>query len=217
MFKPYGVIYKITSIITNKSYYGQTTKHSNPFIRINAHFRKTTRKDLIYESFKKYGKSAFQFELVMTCFTKDDLNYFERYFITNNTLVPNGYNIQNGGDNKGKLDASTIRLMSAGIKRWYQNNSHPFKGKKFSEEHRTNLSKVRKGFNSPARLIAARNRAKTINIQIKAINIETKLEYIFSSIAECAHSLSLNATCVSRTLKNQQNRSQHKGYRFERI
>jgi group I intron endonuclease len=60
-----GFIYKITNIITNKCYIGETKK-SNPYLRWNEHKRKITQGigcPALQDAVKKYGIDNFKFEI----------------------------------------------------------------------------------------------------------------------------------------------------------
>lgn len=99
-------IYKITNKINGKIYIGQA---KNICTRWNEHYLLSRNEDLnhikndtsiIHQAIRKYHIENFTFEIVTLC-DKDDLNDEERYFISYyNSLVPNGYNIVDGG-NKG--------------------------------------------------------------------------------------------------------------------
>jgi group I intron endonuclease len=208
------VIYKIINMITKKVYIGQTVRN-NPNERIRAHFKKARHVDLVYESSKKYGKDVFTSEVIYIAFDLDELNRAERYFISYyNSLVPNGYNIQLGGNGAGKLSTETKKKMSRNIRKWYQENKHPFKGKSFSKSHKEALSRVRKGFDSTARRKGRERWIEKKKMKIISINIKTKKETEFNSIKECADSLGLQGCNISRVLAGKTNRTQHKGYTF---
>ena len=85
-------IYKITNLINNKSYVGQS-------IRIERRFQehqKPSSKSLISFAINKYGKKYFAFEVLEET-KKEKLNEREKYYIDKyKTLVPNGYNITYG-------------------------------------------------------------------------------------------------------------------------
>lgn len=90
-------IYKITNLINGKSYIGQT----NDFQRRQQEHKKrgygTEGQKPLYYAFDKYGLENFSFEIIEA----DIENYNERevYWINfYHTLVPNGYNVQIGGD-----------------------------------------------------------------------------------------------------------------------
>lgn len=212
------IIYKIINKINGKIYIGQTT-NVNPEKRIKAHFKKTRSRDLVRDAANKYGKDSLEWEILYCALDQEELDRAEKYFIEQyKSLVPNGYNIQQGGNGKGKWSEQSKKENGILVKQWYKNNSHPFKNKKFSKEHIEALSKVRKGFNSSARMEAAAKRRKIIverqKNNIVAINIQTGEEYIFDCIASCAKTLNLEAGSISRVLRAKEGRIQHKGYKF---
>lgn len=93
-------IYKITNIINNKSYIGQSINIDK---RLYEHkykaFYKTDRSynSAIHPAFRKYGIENFSFEILEECLL-EELDEKEKYYIQKyNSLIPNGYNILIGG------------------------------------------------------------------------------------------------------------------------
>ena len=214
-----GWIYKITNKIDGKIYIGQTIE-KDPFRRIRRHFQQVKTKGISYlkRSINKYGKDNFEIDILFCCLDSIYINDMEKYFISYyNCQIPNGYNIKSGGEQGGSLPEEVKKQQGLKVKEWYKNNSHPFKGKKFSESHIEALSKARKGFDSEARKKARAKSHEQMRIKIKAINIQTGEELLFNSLEDCAKALGLVSSCVSRTLRNDQNRSQHKGWKFEKV
>lgn len=153
-----GYIYKITNLITNKCYIGQTIR-KNVNQRWNEHKRgrscgNETDKSLIKNSIKKYGQDNFKFEIICICFD-DDLNRFEIDYISKlNTINPNGYNIHSGGC-QGKIKRGIVkhteehkRKCIEGRKKYYAEFGHPTKGRKHTEEHKIYISKKLKEYYS---------------------------------------------------------------------
>ena len=100
-------VYILTNQINQKVYVGQTTK-TNPLVRIKRHAR---RKDLIGRAIRKYGLENFTI-LCYECVT-DDLDNLEKKYITEcNSLVPNGYNLESGGNSNKKLAEYTKQKLS---------------------------------------------------------------------------------------------------------
>lgn len=109
-----GEIYKITNIITNKMYIGQTRSHYlnkgkyRPFGyigRFKSHVSKSKRSSTSYRylnsAINKYGAENFKCELIKVC-DVNDLDIYEIKFIKElNTKYPNGYNLTNGGQKCG--------------------------------------------------------------------------------------------------------------------
>lgn len=89
-------IYKIENLINHKIYIGQS-KH--PYQRFKEHcYGKDLNeyKSLIGYAIAKYGKRNFSFEILGWY---NDYNEKEKYYIEYyNSLVPNGYNVQKGGE-----------------------------------------------------------------------------------------------------------------------
>lgn len=109
-----GEIYKITNLITNKCYIGQTRSHRlnhnkyRPFGylgRFNSHISnaKSNKNDCCYLilSMRKYGTENFICEKIIDC-QINELDKYEIYYISKyGTKYPNGYNLTNGGQGKG--------------------------------------------------------------------------------------------------------------------
>ena len=91
-------IYKITNTITNKIYIGQS---NNPMERWRQHKLRANAgadkgKSAIHDAMRAYGNENFTFEIIGWF---EDYNEKERYYIQYyNTLLPNGYNIEPGGE-----------------------------------------------------------------------------------------------------------------------
>lgn len=97
-----GYIYKITNLINQKVYIGQTSKPYNT--RWNEHKsyafneNKESYNYPLYKAFRKYGIENFKFEVVEECEIKDlddkEIFYIEKYSSSNNKY---GYNQSLGG------------------------------------------------------------------------------------------------------------------------
>ncbi len=94
-----GYIYRIVNTINNHMYIGQTTQ-DDPNKRWRSHIRSVKYENgcpVLSNAIKKYGLQNFKFEIIIICFDSD-INYYEKEYIKKfNTLVPNGYNIHEGG------------------------------------------------------------------------------------------------------------------------
>lgn len=88
-------IYKITNLMNDKIYIGQSTKLLS---RLSAH-KSENGGGLLSKAIAKYGKDNFLFEVLIYC-EKDELDSLEvKYISEYNSTVPNGYNISIGGKN----------------------------------------------------------------------------------------------------------------------
>jgi hypothetical protein len=111
-----GEIYKITNLITNKMYIGQTRSHYlnngkyRPFGymgRFKKHLNEASRINIncscryLNSTINKYDATNFKCELITTC-DINDLDYYEIKYISElDTKYPNGYNLTNGGQKCG--------------------------------------------------------------------------------------------------------------------
>jgi hypothetical protein len=121
------VIYKITNIINNKIYIGQDKNNRVNYLGSG---------DLIKLSIKKYGKENFTKEILRICESQDELNYYEKHYISsyNSTDKTVGYNISFGGTNGTMFN----RQHSYETK---QKMSVSHLGKEKSDKHKENISK----------------------------------------------------------------------------
>ena len=120
--KEFGEIYLVTCVPTGKKYVGQAVLLSGSDLRPYGTYKRW--KSHIYEAFhsmktcrhlnfaiNKYGEDAFIVEPILTC-KLDKINEYEIYFIKYyNTLVPNGYNLQEGGKS-GRASEETKKRIS---------------------------------------------------------------------------------------------------------
>lgn len=92
-------IYKITNLLNNKCYIGQS-------INIEDRFKKHKNANdnfVIHVALRKYGIHNFSFEIIEEC-NISQLNHREKYWISfYNSLIPNGYNMIEGGSNGAGL------------------------------------------------------------------------------------------------------------------
>lgn len=121
-----GEIYKITNLITNKMYIGQTRSHYlnngkyrpfGYFGRFKKHLNEANRINMncscryLNSTINKYDASNFKCELITTC-DVDELDEYERKYICElNTKYPNGYNLTNGGQKCGFEKGKKIVLL----------------------------------------------------------------------------------------------------------
>lgn len=90
-------IYKITNLINNKSYIGQTNNFNN---RKLCH--KCRNVLLIDKAIQKYGADNFKYEILLSDVSVKEIDKIEQeYILRYNTLTPNGYNV--------KLDVKDVR------------------------------------------------------------------------------------------------------------
>lgn len=92
----YGVVYKITNLIDNKCYVGQTTQNP-PEKRFKEHIRlaKYSRQDYLYKAIRTHNQENFIFEIIHECYSRSELNETEAFYIKqyNSSNRNKGYNI----------------------------------------------------------------------------------------------------------------------------
>lgn len=129
-------IYKITNTINGKIYIGQST---NIDIRKQHYFnRHKIHNEHLQNSFKKYGKDKFTFEVVKCCKEKY-LDRFEKLYIrVYDTMNPEkGYNKESGGHSNKHLSDETRKKMSECQK----GHKNSFFGEKHKKESTMVMSK----------------------------------------------------------------------------
>jgi group I intron endonuclease len=151
-----GYIYLITNTVTKKQYVGQTLcsdvetrwkQHKSPKCNTVGRY--------LSSAYKKHGIDKFKFQIICICFDKDCNIYEEEYIKKFNTLVPNGYNLREGGKNSrqhpetiqkisDKLKGRRLTLITDEIRKKISESAKGEKnsnyGKKNSEERRKVLS-----------------------------------------------------------------------------
>lgn len=139
-------IYRITNTQNNKVYIGQT---NNPSLRWSQH-KSNAKYDrgqqVITRALTKYGVDVFEFEVIATCQTQDDVDFVEEQIIQeyDSRNPEKGYNVDIGG-NTSPRTPGILAKISAALKEHYRHNQHFLKGKTLSEEWKENMSKAAMG------------------------------------------------------------------------
>ena len=103
-------IYKITNLVNNKIYIGQSVDIAR---RFNEHMRRNEQQ--IDQAIKKYGANNFLFEIVEIC-DIEILTEREKYWIDYyNCLIPNGYNICYGEGSKFGENQNNSKLTNEDV------------------------------------------------------------------------------------------------------
>ncbi len=155
-------LYKVTNIINNKIYIGQTV---DPDSRWRGHIRDAKNpKHPFHKAIHKYGSQNFNFEVIACCKGQDNANNAETLLVKQyDSFVNNdkGYNATHGGFNAPKTDA-----WKASLKKWrdslseeekqairdkqaiatknqIETKGHPAQGHKWTDRQRQALSEWR--------------------------------------------------------------------------
>lgn len=148
----YGYIYKTTNILTEKIYIGQTCKQGKDF---DYYFGSGT---ILKLSIKKYGIHNFTKEILRICKSQKELDVFEEIYIKRFDSINSkiGYNILSenpvGCGDKNPMKIESVKIKNSILRRGKKaseeaksNLSKALKGRKLSEEHKNNISKGNKG------------------------------------------------------------------------
>ncbi len=133
----FGVIYLLIDGTNDREYVGQTTRTLKK--RFKEH---TYEKNYIGHAIRSHGKDLFALAVLKVCYSKEELDFWEKYFIkARNTKAPNGYNLTDGGEGLVGCTDETRAKKSTSM----SGENHPFFGKHLSPEHRDKISAARKG------------------------------------------------------------------------
>jgi group I intron endonuclease len=211
-----GYIYKITNLMTKKMYIRQTYNDIDK--RFKDHFKKNSNCRYLKNAFEKYGKENFKIELVLICFD-EDLNNFEIEYIKKyNTLVPNGYNLRNGGNN-GKHHEETKIKISKILKNYYLIHPHTntWLGKTHTEETKKKISDANKGRKLTEETIT-KMKENGEKYYKKVVKIDPKTNNILEEYINCTVAAKKNNTskaAISMVCNGK--RIQLKGYIYKYI
>lgn len=118
----YGSIYKITCLINDKIYIGQTVQNP-PIKRWLDHYdemNRTNNQLLLYRALRRWGIENFTFQILEENIELSKLNEKEIYYITKfkSNQKKYGYNLTRGGQlsTRAKLDESKVREIIDYIK-----------------------------------------------------------------------------------------------------
>lgn len=179
------IIYKVTNIINNKVYVGQTIQSLNQ--RQIAHYKKARlgSQTNFHRALLKYDKVNFIWEQIAKVNDKNTLNELEQFYISKFDSYKNGYNMTIGGDGGDTISTKSIeQKKNQGAKKgnipWnkgidmkklgysYDNRKHR---SKFTEEQKHSHSEKIKNSEKYRKGIETRKPAKQVIIQDDIGNI----------------------------------------------
>lgn len=210
-----STVYQIVNNVNGKIYIGQSSNTEERWYRHSVDYKRIKEKYL-YRAMRKYGFENFEFSILEENISLDNINAREQYWINSkNSMVPNGYNMTNGGEGtfrtiteetREKLRQSaknqvitdeTRKKMSDNQTRRFSN---PEERKIMSEKLKSNIEAMTK--------LSQRNSERLANMsasekeefekkrikglidkkgkKLKGICLETQQEYSFKSIREAS-------------------------------
>jgi len=226
-------IYRILNKITQKCYIGES-KCLNINRRWNQH-KKTIENNKGYcpalrDAVIKYGIENFIFTVIIVCFDDDRFKYEKEYINKYNSVVPNGYNVTNGGEGgggfQGKKHSEEVKnKIKNSLKQKYIDN--PELKKQMSERNKIvmkspevkermklgilNSDKYQKAIRAPTTndvkikisegLKKYHNENKIKPIKIKQYDINHNLLNEYTSISEASKESSVTRKAISLYLR----------------
>lgn len=228
-------IYRIINKITHKCYIGES-KCFNINRRWNQH-KKTIENNkgccpALRDAVIKYGIENFIFTVLIICFDDDRFKYEKEYINKYNSVVPNGYNLTNGGQGgggfKGKKHSQEVKdKIKNTLKQKYIDN--PELKQQLSKRNKMilNIPEVKERmkigmlnsnkYNKAIRATIADNIKNKISeslkkyhnenkqIKVKQYNINNILLNEYTSISEASRKSSINRKAISLNLREKTN------------
>ena len=107
-------IYKITNLINQKVYIGQTVQ-KNPMMRWYEHQSdaRNGKKSRLCNSIRKHGIENFTWEIIDQCSNINELNLLEEKWLLHYRSIIEVYNIREAGNNKLHSDESVLKMQES--------------------------------------------------------------------------------------------------------
>lgn len=205
-----GYIYLTTCLVNGKKYVGQSINHrnKNTYLGSGIAFKCALR---------KYGKDNFKKTILVdnvSCL--NELNKLEREFIRKyDCIIPNGYNLDLGGTNKGRMSETTKAKMiksKTGKKhtqKQIEANIKSHKGLKLTDETKKKISESMKGKPSwnkgkkmptghSEKMIKIMTGRKMKKKQIEIFDKEKSLNILCDGVVDAANKLGVSIGSISR-------------------
>jgi group I intron endonuclease len=207
-----GYIYKIINKVNGMIYVGQTIQFLEE--RWKQHRKISSNCFYLKSAFKKYGIEQFEFKMICICFD-EELDKFEiQYMKSFNSMVPNGYNLRNGG-NSGRQHEETKKKISETLKgRTDIIRTTPQLGKPHTEEIKQQISNALKGRTDIIRTKSynwigkhhteeSKNKMRESHkIKINQYDLDNNIIQSFNSISEAAIETGIDRTVIGKCCKN---------------
>jgi len=184
------LIYKISNIVNDKVYIGQTVQKLSD--RWSDHIRpckgQHKNRSAIASAIRKYGIDKFKIEQIDSAGTFESLSILEIHYIKKfNSLSPNGYNLELGGGNKRCHEESKIKI------------SNTLKGRSFVHRY-TGGNKMPRTQEQKAHLSSLIKGKPNVVLYKKVECIQTKI--IYESVNATATAHNCNRVTISGLIKS---------------
>lgn len=193
-------IYKITNKLTGKVYIGQTIR--DPKVRFYEHMNDKESNDYFHCAVRKYGADSFEFDVIDTAITQDELNHKEMMWIQYYNAyakdeTSEGYNTTlGGGINPMSSDVVKVKhqmsMRSDDVRAKISQTikQHIAEGKFFTNEHRKRISEAMKGnknFQGHKRTPEAiASTAKSLHKKVHCVDEHGNIVARFDAVVEAA-------------------------------
>lgn len=200
------IIYSFKNKTNGKIYVGRTSTSFKQ--RTQEHLRRSTT--YFGKALKKYGIDNFDYQIIDTADTQEELNEKEIYWISKlNSLIPNGYNLCKGGrtsfgyhhTEETKKKISVTKLINGNMK----GEKNHYYNKKHSDEIRQKMKEAWVNEERHAKLREQNKNLDRTYQQKKVINVDTG--EVFDSIKEAAMKYHLKETHISRVCRGKRKRT----------
>lgn len=207
-----GYIYKIINTETNMVYIGQTINNIDK--RFKDHCKKGSNCRYLRNAIEKYGKDKFSIELLCTC-PDEELDRIEQKYIEEyNTLVPNGYNLREGGNTTRHSAETKEKISKSLLLNTNRINSRTQLGVPHTEEEKTKISEsLKKTLNGGCpegwKNMQEENKTKWIPI----IQLDLNGDYVgrYDHSVQIATKINSNKASIHKSCKTG---NVHKGFYF---
>ena len=107
--KPFGVVYLIWNMVNGRRYVGQTTR------RVEERFKEhaSCKIMLVGKAIRKHGRENFRYGVIKSCASKEELDYWEIFFIAAlKSKSPYGYR-SDGGEGGIPCDETRAKMSAS--------------------------------------------------------------------------------------------------------
>ena len=208
-----GIIYKITNEDNGMMYIGQTVHDIQT--RFSDHCKKSSNCRYLKHAIEKYGKDKFKIEVLSNC-PDEDLDRLEKEYIEkNNTLVPNGYNLKDGG-NSSRHNEETKKKISESLRlNTNRVSARSQLGKPHTEEEKLKISEgVKRALNN-GRPVGWVNMEKHNKLKwIPIVQLDSNGNYLerYEHSVQIADKINSNKSSIHNACKKE---ILHKGFYFK--
>lgn len=165
------------------------------------------------EAIQKFGWENMEQNILRLCLTKEEADYWERYYIKEkNSLYPNGYNLQDGGQSAHAHDYTKKRMSESQT------------GRKHTPEELMKMSESNKGKHLFTDEMRRKSRETHLNADyiskgVRKLSIDGQILGEYPSISEACRQMELVpnkcVSAISACCKGKSNTAF--GYRWEYI